>query len=50
LPEITPIRDLELLETIKEGIKTANTLAELRTIYGDTEGSRPAVRTNSSNN
>jgi len=35
LPEITPIRDLELLETIKEGIKTANTLAELRTIYGD---------------
>ena len=33
LPEISPIQDIEVLTAIKDGIKTATTLAELRSYY-----------------
>ena len=33
LPEISPIKDLEVLTAIKDGIKKATTLEELRSYY-----------------
>ncbi len=33
LPEISPIKDLEVLTAIKDGIKKANSLEELRSHY-----------------
>ncbi|MFH7024435.1 MAG: hypothetical protein ACHBN1_03315 [Heteroscytonema crispum UTEX LB 1556] len=33
LPEISQIEDIEMLQAIKSGIRTVNTLAELRSIY-----------------
>ncbi len=33
LPEISPIRDLEVLSAIKEGIKKVSTIEELRSYY-----------------
>lgn len=33
LPEISEIKDIEVLEAIKAGLRTANNLKELRSIY-----------------
>ncbi|MBC6420015.1 MAG: hypothetical protein GDA44_15245 [Prochloron sp. SP5CPC1] len=33
LPEISPIRDFEVLSAIKEGIKKVTTIEELRSYY-----------------